>query len=108
MLFFLHWSFIKLNALEHFKWESFHNKSPNKWQTSNTNADEVPFHIKGESLDSFSSVFNQNNLDYKCEDHDYKEERIVEEAREDIEFTRLDLSGIDEVEKLKENEDLEY
>jgi hypothetical protein len=54
-----------------------------------------------------SECLNHENLDGKCDDHHNYEQGIFEEPCEHVHFTFEYLSGIDDVEQLHENKDLE-
>lgn len=59
------------------------------------------------SLDGHTSDLNHNHLDYECENDHTHEKAVSEHSRENIEFSFFELSSVDLVEKLKEDENLE-
>lgn len=63
--------------------------------------------VEWPGLDCLTTDLNHCHLDYKGENGYEKEQEVVEEALEDIELSILNLSGVDLVEKLHENEHLE-
>lgn len=51
---------------------------------------------------------NKNHLDDECKDNNGKEVWVLEDTREDVEFTVLNLTGIELIEELHEHEGLEH
>ena len=100
-------SFVKANALEEFEWNLLENKSPDKFSSSESKADVVLLSIKSMSLDDLSSNLNKSDLNSNCEEDDKNEEPVVEHALEDIHLSLLDLSSVNLIEELHEDEDLE-
>ena len=54
-----------------------------------------------------SSIFYTGELNGKSKDQNDKEKRIVEEIAENIDLAWFELSGIDLIEDLQENESVE-
>lgn len=85
----------------------FEEITPDKSERTNADADQVLFQIELVGLGEFATNFNEANLN-NCSSHqDSSEHAVVEDSGENIEFTEGDLSSVDEVENLEEDEGLE-
>jgi len=93
--------------LEPSDWCKLDNESPDKRKRTKCKRHEILIGIEWPGLDSLSSDFNHAHLDNESEGGHSNEQEVVEEPGENVDFTFFDLSGIDLVEKLHEDEDLE-
>ena len=57
-------------------------------------------------LEGFSTKLSDEDLKDEDQDHNGNEEIVVSDFRENIEFIFLEFSGVEEVEDLKENENV--
>lgn len=65
------------------------------------------FTCERDSSEGVSSEFDTSQLDEDGEDEDDEEEGVVEEVLENVDFRRLQLTGIDLVEDLHQDETVE-
>ena len=59
------------------------------------------------SLQRLPSKLDTGELDYESHNHNYEEERVVEEVFEDVYFLSFELTGVDFVEDLEQDESVE-
>lgn len=74
---------------------------------SEQEAEQVFSEAQLDSLKGLSTVLDHGQLDDDGGNDDYEEELVVEEVLEDIVFVALELTSIDLVEDLQQDEDVE-
>lgn len=98
---------VERDALEESKWHELDGDTPEQFARSDHSGYLVLVPVERIALRDLSSNFNHGYLHSKCQERDENEQPISENAREDVEFSELDESGIELIEELHENEDLE-
>lgn len=74
---------------------------------SKQEAKQVFLEAEFDSLEGLSTVLDHGQLDDDGGNHDHEEELIIEEILEDIVFMVLELTSVDLVEDLQQDEDVE-
>jgi len=85
----------------------FNDETPDELAKTEEDADEVLLHAERVAFHDSSADLDENHLDNESEDDNTHELGVSCDTGEDVEFTVLDLTGVDLVEELHEHEGLE-
>lgn len=99
---------VEAHALEVLDRDELEEQSPWQGKEAKCDANEVLLNAELSTLGEGASVLNHGQLHDHGEDDDAEEHAIAEESFEDVQFSFLDLSGVDLVEHLEHHEDLEH
>lgn len=89
------------------KRSTFDDETPNELAHTEKDADDVLLHVDWVTFDDSSTDLDENHLDNESEDNYTDELDVSGHTGEDIEFSVFDLTSVDLVEELHENEGLE-
>lgn len=92
--------------MEPLDWEELDDKTNDELKGTDNNTEDVLIGVQSLRFDNLSSEFNHEHLDDDGEDSDVDEKWVSEHATEDVQFL-FELSSIELVENLHENESLE-
>jgi len=89
------------------KRSTFDDETPNELAHTEKDADDVLLHVDWVTFDDSSTDLDENHLDNESEDNYTDELDVSGHTGEDVEFSVFDLTSVDLVEELHENEGLE-
>jgi len=92
--------------LEPFEWEELDDNSNNELKSTDNNTEDVLISVQRLGFDNLTSEFNHEHLDDDGENCDLEEQWVSKYSTEDVHF-HFELSSIELVEDLHENEGLE-
>jgi hypothetical protein len=102
----VHWVIVHLE-FEMFRWNEFDNCTPWNRKETETKANQVLIEVKWIAFSDHASKFDHYELHNPFDDVNSDECVVCEESFKDVPFSFLDKSGVDLIEKLQDNEDLE-
>lgn len=94
--------------MEVFQWDELNDESPWKRYYTNGQTDKVLFSVKSVALCNNSTNLNHADLCDPLNHPNDDESGVAKEVSENILFVFLNLSSVDLIEQLQENENLEY
>ena len=94
--------------MEVFQWDELNDESPWKRNYTNGQTDKVLFSVKSVALGNNSTNLNHADLCDPFNNPNDDESGVAKEVSENILFVFLNLSSVDLIEQLQENENLEY
>lgn len=92
--------------MEPFEWEELDDNSNNELKSTDNNTEDVLIGVQWLGFDNLTSEFNHEHLDNDGENCDLEEQWVSKYSTEDVHF-HFELSSIELVENLHENEGLE-
>jgi len=92
--------------LEPFEWEELDDNSNNELKSTDNNTEDVLIGVQRLGFDNLTSEFDHEHLDDDGENCDLEEQWVSKYSTEDVHF-HFELSSIELVEDLHENEGLE-
>lgn len=93
--------------MPHSKRSLLDHETPDKLSSTEEDADSILVHGKWVTFNDSSTDLDENHLDNESEDNNTDELGISHDTGEDVEFSFLDLTSVDLVEELHEDEGLE-
>jgi hypothetical protein len=96
------------NAVHETLWhEQLHQGSPDHTGTAYEDALQVLTKAERDQLEGLASELHDEDLAEEYRDNDHDEEVVVKEIGEDVDFLLLELAGIEKVENLQKDENIE-
>ena len=103
-----HLLLFQADPLEPSGWDALEDQAPDKCEGSDGCANAVVLHAEWVGAHVATTELDNDHLNTEGEENDANEHPVVEEVLEDVELMLTELTGVDLVEQLHEDEGLEH